>query len=208
MLCAGFPRTQSFTLRSSADRPLPLLMPVAATVSETTKSHHACSAERADQITYSEDQARVGIVTTASEAIISLPVVAVLHRRMHNLKRGAVGAFWVGRLIGYGLRPRVRYRHEEQLSRQTPAVMNGKAESVEIACDNDGTVNVTACCIGQDFPQLRNAQRIASSALQMKVVSHEPAASNIDLRYQCDSSSESLLERLNLRQKPARLPEV
>src|SRR6202035_2645459 len=68
-------------------------------------------------------------VTTASEAIMSLPVVAVLHRRMHNLKRGAARAFWVGRLIGYGLRPRVRYRHEEQLSRQTPAVMNGKAES-------------------------------------------------------------------------------
>src|SRR6267154_2959038 len=60
MLCARSSRTRSFTLRSSAERPLPVLTPVAATVSETTKSHHACSAERADQVTYSGDQARVG----------------------------------------------------------------------------------------------------------------------------------------------------
>src|SRR5258708_6472209 len=61
MLCARFPRTRSFTLRSSADRPLPVLTPVAATVSETTKSHHASSTERTDQVTYSGDQARVGV---------------------------------------------------------------------------------------------------------------------------------------------------
>src|SRR5712671_3346373 len=61
MLCARFPRARSFTLRSSADRPLPVLTPVAATVSETTKFQHACSAEWADQITYSGDQARVGV---------------------------------------------------------------------------------------------------------------------------------------------------
>ena len=53
MLGARFPRTRSSTLRSSADRALPLLTPVAATVPETSKSHHACSAERADQVTYS-----------------------------------------------------------------------------------------------------------------------------------------------------------
>ena len=61
MLFARFPRTRSFTLRSSADRPLPLLTPIAATVSETSKSHHACSAERTDQVTDSGDQARVAV---------------------------------------------------------------------------------------------------------------------------------------------------
>lgn len=61
MLCARFPRMRSFTLRSSAHRPLPLLTPVAATVTETSKPHHACSTERADQVTYSRDQARVRV---------------------------------------------------------------------------------------------------------------------------------------------------
>jgi hypothetical protein len=45
-------------------------------------------------------------VTTASEAIMSLPAVGVLHRRMHrNLKHGAAGAFWGRALGGQGLRP-------------------------------------------------------------------------------------------------------
>src|SRR5258708_29685354 len=60
MLCARFPRTRSSTLRSSADRALPLLTPVAATVAETSEPHHACSAEWTDQVTYSGDQAHVG----------------------------------------------------------------------------------------------------------------------------------------------------
>src|SRR5260370_18737885 len=60
MLCARFPRTRSSTLRSSADRALPLLTPVAATVAETSEPHHACSAEWPDQVTYSGDQAHVG----------------------------------------------------------------------------------------------------------------------------------------------------
>jgi hypothetical protein len=38
-------------------------------------------------------------VTTASEAIMPLPAVAVLHRRMHRTLSGAAGAFgghWIG----------------------------------------------------------------------------------------------------------------
>ena len=43
-------------------------------------------------------------VTTASEAIKSLPVVAIPHRRMHRTLSGAAGAFAEGcRLLG--LRP-------------------------------------------------------------------------------------------------------
>jgi len=61
MLCARFPRTRSFTLRSSPRCPLPFRTPVAATVTETAKPHHACSAERTDQVAYSGDQAHVGV---------------------------------------------------------------------------------------------------------------------------------------------------
>jgi len=65
--------------------------------------------------------------TTANEAIMFLPVMAVLHRRIaQNLQRGAAGAFLVGRSLDTGCGPGVRYRHEEQLSRQTPSCDEGK----------------------------------------------------------------------------------
>lgn len=43
-------------------------------------------------------------MATASEAIMSLPVVAVLHRRMHNTVSGAASAFGEGARLT-GLRP-------------------------------------------------------------------------------------------------------
>src|ERR1700680_2705765 len=42
----------------------------------------------------------------------------------------------------------------------------------------------------------------------MKVLSHEPPSGNIDLRDQCNSSSQPFLERLDLREKPVGLPEM
>jgi hypothetical protein len=61
MLCARSSRTTSPTLRFSGHRPLPLLMPIAATVSEASKFHHACSAEGTDKVTYGGDQARTAV---------------------------------------------------------------------------------------------------------------------------------------------------
>ena len=105
MLCARFPRTQSFTLRSSAHRPLPLLTPVAATVSETSKPHHACSAERTDQVTYGGDQAHVGVSNHGKRSHNVSPFfAAVLHRRMHRtLSVGPQER--IGRALTRGLRP-------------------------------------------------------------------------------------------------------
>src|SRR5579864_8679086 len=95
MLCARFPRTRSSTLRSSADRALPLLTPVAAAVSETSKSHHACSVERADQVTYGGDQARVAVCNYGKRSHNVSPfLAAVLHHRMHRTLSGAASAFW------------------------------------------------------------------------------------------------------------------
>jgi hypothetical protein len=103
MLCARSSRTRSPTLRSSAHRPLPVLTPVAATVSETTKSHHACSAERTDQVSYSGDQARVGVCNHSKRSHNVSPFfAAVLHRRMHRtLSAGPQARFgeaarWIG----------------------------------------------------------------------------------------------------------------
>ena len=95
MLCARSSRTRSPSRRSSADRQFPLLTPVAAAVSETTKSHHACSAERTDQVTYGGDQARV-VVSYCKRTHNVPPVVAVLHRRMHRPLAGAASAFGEG----------------------------------------------------------------------------------------------------------------
>src|ERR1700686_3701304 len=89
MPCARFPRTRPFTLRSSAHCPLPLLTPVAATVTETSKPHHACSAERTDQVTYSRDQAHVGVSNYGKRSHNFSPFfVPVLHRRMHRTFSG------------------------------------------------------------------------------------------------------------------------
>jgi len=120
MLCARFPTTRSFTLRSSAHRPFPVLTPVAATATETSKPHHACSAKRADQVTYSRDQAHVGVSNHGKRSHNVSPFfAAVFHRRnAQNLRRGAAGAYWGGRSLGRSAAPRVRCRHEEQLSRQ------------------------------------------------------------------------------------------
>src|SRR5713226_8717314 len=103
MLCARFPRTRSFTLFSRAPCPLPLLTPVAATVTETSKPHHACSAERTDQVTYSRDQAHVGVSNYGKRSHNVSPFfAAVLHRRMHRTlsagpqARFGEGARWTG----------------------------------------------------------------------------------------------------------------
>ena len=94
MLCARFSRTRSFTLRSSTDRPLPVLTPVAATVSQTTKSHHACSAERADQVTYSGDPVRAGACNYSKRRhIVSPSCGGSTPPHAQNLERAAAGAF-------------------------------------------------------------------------------------------------------------------
>ena len=72
------------------------------------------------------------------------------------------------------MKPSVRKRQCYWLSRSV---------QVEVACNNDGAVRIAAGRIRQDLVQLRNAQRIVSTALKMKVVDHDLAASNIDLRY-------------------------
>ena len=102
MLCARFPM-RSFTLRSSADRPLPVLTPVGATVSETTKSHHACSAERADQVTYSGDQARVAVCNLGKRSHNVSPCCGGSHRRMHRTSCAGPQEPLEG--VGQGLRP-------------------------------------------------------------------------------------------------------
>jgi hypothetical protein len=51
----------SLRLSYRGDRSVPLLTPIAATVSKTPKSQHACSAERTDEVTYRGDQTRLGV---------------------------------------------------------------------------------------------------------------------------------------------------
>ena len=52
-------------------------------------------------------------VTTASEAIASLPVVAVLHRRMHRtLNAGPQARFGGGLPLDRGAAPRFGFKHE------------------------------------------------------------------------------------------------
>src|SRR5258708_27955538 len=99
MLCARFPGTRSSTLRSSAHRPFPVLTPVAATATETSQPHHACSAERTDQVTYSRDQAHVGVSNYGKRSHNVSPFfAAVLHRRMHRtLSAGPQARFGEGR---------------------------------------------------------------------------------------------------------------
>src|SRR5258706_14302990 len=99
MLCARSSRTRSPALRSSADRSLPLLTPVAATVSETSKSIMLAPHSGQTRLRIAEIKLELVFVTTASEAIKSLPAVAVLHRQMHRTLSGAAGAFgghWIG----------------------------------------------------------------------------------------------------------------
>jgi hypothetical protein len=93
MLCARSSRTLSSTLRSDADCPLPLLPPVVATVSETTKCHHARPAERADEVTYGGDEARGAVCNYCKRSHNVSPYVAILHRRMHRTLSGAASAF-------------------------------------------------------------------------------------------------------------------
>src|SRR6266550_4839601 len=58
-------------------------------------------------------------LTTANEAIMSLPVVVVLQHRMHRtLSAGPQERNWGGHSLERSAAPRVRCRHEEQLSRQ------------------------------------------------------------------------------------------
>src|SRR6266481_7124482 len=86
---------------------------------------------------------------------------------------------WRGRGVARGgqciLKPSVRQRQCYWLSRSV---------QVEVACNNDGAIRIAAGRIRQDLVQLRNAQRIVSTAFKMKVVDHDLAAGNIDLRYQ------------------------
>jgi hypothetical protein len=42
----------------------------------------------------------------------------------------------------------------------------------------------------------------------MKVVGHDLAASNVDVRYQSNSPSEALLKGFYIREKPVRLPKA
>jgi len=84
MFCTRSPRTRYSTLRSSTDRALPLLTPVTATVSETSKFHHACSAERTDQVTYSGDQARVAVCNYDKRSHKVPPYCGGCRRRMHR----------------------------------------------------------------------------------------------------------------------------
>src|SRR5882672_10280209 len=105
MLLARFPRTQSFTLRSSAHRPFPVLTPVAATATETSKPHHAGSAERTDQVTYSGDQAHVDVSNCGKRSHNLSPCCGGSSPpNAQNPRRGAAGAFWEGP-GGQGLRP-------------------------------------------------------------------------------------------------------
>jgi len=112
MLCARFPRKRSFTLRSSAHCPLPLVTPVAATATETSKPHHACSAERTDQVTYIGDQAHVDVSSYRKRSHNVPPCCGGFSPpNAQNLKRGAGGAFWKGR-PGIGVAaPRFGFKH-------------------------------------------------------------------------------------------------
>jgi hypothetical protein len=112
MLCARSSRTRAPTLRSSAHRPLPVLTPVAATVSETTKSHHACSAERADQVTYGGDQARVAVCKYGKRSHKVSPCWGILHRRMHRTLSGAASAFGEECPLDRAAAPCFGFKHE------------------------------------------------------------------------------------------------
>jgi len=79
---------------------------------------------------------------------------------------------------------------------------------IEVTRNNYGRRGILTCGIPQDLVDLGETQFIISPAFHMKVVGKKLAACNIDLGYQCDSSSKPLLEWLNPRQEPARLPKV
>jgi hypothetical protein len=101
MLCGGFSTRRYSTLRSRANDPLPLPTPIAATVSETTKSHHACSAERTDQVTYSGDQGHVGVSNHGKRSHNGSPFCGgTSPPNAQNLKRGDAAAFWGERPLG------------------------------------------------------------------------------------------------------------
>ena len=51
-------------------------------------------------------------VTTASEAIKSLPAVAILHRRMHRTLSGAASAFGDGCPLDRTAAPCLGFKHE------------------------------------------------------------------------------------------------
>jgi hypothetical protein len=111
ILCARFTRALSFTPRSSAHCPLPLLTPVAATVTETSKPDHPCSAERTDQVTYSGDQTHVGVSNYGKRSHNVSPFFAtVLHRQMHRtVSAGPQARFGEGAGIGAAA-PRFGYK--------------------------------------------------------------------------------------------------
>ena len=109
MLCARSSRTRPPTLRSSAHRPFPLLTPVAATATETSKPHHACSAKRADQVTYRGDQDRVGVCNFSKRSHNVSPCCGGSSPpNAQNLKHEAAGAFRGGREVDRGCGPSLR----------------------------------------------------------------------------------------------------
>ncbi len=60
-----------------------------------------------------EMKLELAFVTTASEAIMFLPVVAVLHGRMHRtLSAGPQARSWGGRPVDRGRGPRFGFKHE------------------------------------------------------------------------------------------------
>src|SRR5579863_3132258 len=59
----------------------------------------------------------------------------------------------------------------------------------------------------QYFCELKEANTIASSALQVQVVHHEGHRQRIDLGYEGNAATEPLLKRLHAWQKPPRAPE-
>ena len=97
MFCARSSRTRRSSVGSTADRPLPFLTPVAATLTETSKSHHACSAERTDQVTYRGDETRFGVCSYGKRSHkVSPCCVRPPSPNAQNLERGAAGAFLAG----------------------------------------------------------------------------------------------------------------
>jgi len=74
--------------------PLPLLTPVAATVTETSKPHHACSPERTDQVPYSGDRAHTDVYKCGKRSHNISPYCGGSSPpNAQNPKRGAAGRF-------------------------------------------------------------------------------------------------------------------
>ena len=83
-------------------------------MTETSELHHACSAERTDQVTYRRDQAHVGVSNYGQRSHIVFPFLpAVLQRRIHRtLSAGPQGRFEEGARWTVGRGPRIGFKSE------------------------------------------------------------------------------------------------